>query len=355
MIILSLGTIASGTASATTTWTGQTLPGTASGQEIGAISCPTTSFCMAVVNHSDTGTVSAEEWNGSSWTAVTMANPSDPSPTADAYDLSGVSCTSAKFCMAVGGVEGDIELHTLAEVWDGTSWKVTSAPAAGAEPYLSSVSCLTADDCVTAGSYIVSGGSDASAALAEQWNGASWKRILHSSTHNTGLNSISCPSARLCFAGGSLLSGLEQWNGSTWKLVGRGVVSSRDISCTSTTNCLAIGCSWASTCLNLGPQNSFAWNGTRWDRVTNNGAKRQNLLYSLSCVSATSCTAVGGLQGSTVAVAGTWNGHDWTLQRDPSGTAELQLAVVACAKTSCEAGGAIKSDDGLTPTAIGHA
>jgi hypothetical protein len=350
MIIISLAAMAPGRASAATPWTTQALPGTAAGEDVSGISCPSTSFCMAVID--DANTVSAETWNGHTWTAVTMANPTDPSPSY-AYGISAVSCTSATYCVAVGGISGAIELHTLAEVWDGSTWKVTGTVAAGPEPFLSAVSCLSPGDCIAVGDYIHNG-SATSGALAEQWNGTSWKRILHSSTSGTGLDSLSCPSTTLCFAGGSNLSGLEQWNGSAWKLVDRGVVSSRVLSCSSTTSCLAVGCAWASTCLRFGLQNSFAWNGTRWARVTTNGAKRQNQLESLSCVSATSCTAVGGLKGAANAVAAEWNGRYWTVDRDPSGTQGLELGFVTCVKTSCEAGGLVKGTDGFSPIAIGH-
>jgi hypothetical protein len=351
---LVLGGAGSASAGATSApaWEAQTLPGTGPGVELTAVSCSSATSCMAVGNDILTNAAVSEAWNGHVWHSVPMANPADPSPT-NSYSIGAVSCASSKACVAVGVVEGRIDLHTLAEVWNGTSWSTTAAVAAGNAPALDAVSCVTADDCIAVGDFTSPGAPDSSA-LAEQWNGRSWTRILHAQS-TAPLDAVSCSSASLCFAGGPLLSGLERWDGRGWTLVDRGVVSTHLLSCASTDSCLAVGCAWASTCLNDGAQNSFAWNGSSWRRVTTGGAKRQNLLQGLSCVSASSCVAVGGLQGSSTAVAARWNGQYWTLERDPAAVPGLQLRAVDCVGAGCEAMGLVPQTGNYgAPIALGE-
>jgi hypothetical protein len=96
------------------------------------VSCVSASFCMAVGDFlSPTVTTSyppgivrplTEEWNGSSWRVLRNARAVGV--------LAAVSCTSTSFCMAVGqgaAVAGP----SLAETWDGSRWRLVNTPPAG--------------------------------------------------------------------------------------------------------------------------------------------------------------------------------------------------------------------------------
>jgi hypothetical protein len=65
-----------------------------------AVSCPTDRMCVAVGESSfaTTGTMLAERWNGHTWSVTRLARP----PGATNRFLTGVSCTSARACTAVG-------------------------------------------------------------------------------------------------------------------------------------------------------------------------------------------------------------------------------------------------------------
>src|SRR5215472_17069289 len=72
----------------------------------------------------------------------------------------------------------------------------------------------------------------------------------------------------------------------------------------------------------------------------------ENLLYSVSCASATACTAVGGAIGGhkqvPVNLAEAWNGKSWSLQHapEPPGSAYSILQGVSCTSpTACTAVG----------------
>src|SRR5215472_18366172 len=84
------------------TATGQAVPGfnfradPPAADSLSGISCVTGSFCVAVGSYADPlgGSHSlAEEWNGSTWRVM---------PGTLGGGLSDVSCTSTTFCMAVG-------------------------------------------------------------------------------------------------------------------------------------------------------------------------------------------------------------------------------------------------------------
>src|ERR1700722_16303279 len=73
------------------------------------------------VNPTSPPTVGAVQWTDAHAAAGTAAN-----------QLNNISCTSASFCVAVGGQNLGTGGGTLTEVWSGTAWKVVpsmNAPA----------------------------------------------------------------------------------------------------------------------------------------------------------------------------------------------------------------------------------
>jgi hypothetical protein len=111
-------------------------------------------------------------------TAATGTWAIQPSPdiTTPTGNLASVSCASPRFCEAVGSYTNTAGLFvTLAEAWNGTSWRTqpTPSPAGGSNLLFTGVSCTSSSFCEAVGSYIVHGGA-ARAGLAEQWNGRTW-------------------------------------------------------------------------------------------------------------------------------------------------------------------------------------
>jgi hypothetical protein len=86
-------------------------------------------------------------------------------------------------------------------VWDGTDWSIVSSPNAGSNDSLSSVSCLSASECVAVGSTITGSGSES---LVMVWDGTDWSIVAspNAGTSNDGLFSVSCVSASDCVAVG---------------------------------------------------------------------------------------------------------------------------------------------------------
>jgi hypothetical protein len=165
---------------------------------VGSVSCLSGTFCEAVGSNAS-GPLAAV-WNGTSWTAQTVAGPVSTA-------LNSVSCTSASSCEAVGEVADNGEEGTLAESWDGSAWTVQTIPdpdtTQGAQ--LTGVSCASATSCTAVGwltsSDISTDGQQQT--VVETWDGTAW--TLESSP-NPGngniLQGVSCVSTQLCTAAG---------------------------------------------------------------------------------------------------------------------------------------------------------
>ena len=303
----------------------------------------------------------AEVWNGTAWTVQATPDPARAIVT----KLTGVSCSSATACTAVGSSfsrasDSDV---TLAERWNGTTWKLQSTPnpAGAVASSLASVSCSSAVACTAVGSF--EGSSDLFS-LAEAWNGTAWAlETTPNSATTTGsvLDGVSCSSAASCTAAGffdspaGALPLAEAWNGHVWTIQattsppGPAAVSQLNgVSCSSATACTAVGFfqNSASTDLTL----AEGWNGTAWSiqptpDPADAGTFPGSVLSAVSCSSAAACMAVGNYQntaGNVVTLAESWNGTAWTIGTtlNPAGATNTALAGVFCGSaTDCTAVG----------------
>jgi hypothetical protein len=276
----------------------------------------------------------AEQWSGGTWALLRTPSPADTTE-----GLSGISCPSASFCMAVGAYLGSGDTQqTLAEIWKGRSWTVVATPSPGLQvSYLSGVSCTGTNNCVAVGAFDSVFGHRET--LAEQWNGSSWTVL---NTLNPGLNNqlsgISCPAPAYCVAVGtssmpSDVSTLaEQWNGSSWQVLPTpdpgstanvhlfNVLSA--VSCASTRRCVAVGGDDQG-----GPDTyvvaplAIAWNGHGWLALRTRTPQGGGELDSVWCTSGSQCAAAGALVSPLGAasrpLAEEWDGGAW-LVRQPA-------------------------------------
>lgn len=218
------------------------------GSNLNSVSCPQSRWCMAV-GQSAAGTM-ALQWTGGQWRIVPI-----PTPTVDA-GLGGVKCLSTSFCMAVGGYPtasgGQVP---FAEQWNGHAWHtLTVPPAAGAvQTFLGGIDCVTPAWCTATGEQHFASGL--ATPIVDHWNGHRW--AVQPAPHPLGtdfsnLPSISCISATRCIAvgetsdnGGDTGNGAiaERWNGTSWRLInvpspGGGLTG---ISCPTVSVCTAVG------------------------------------------------------------------------------------------------------------------
>lgn len=263
------------------------------------VSCSAPTSCMAVgyssSNYVDQQTL-AESWNGSQWSI----SPT-PSPSPTSGQLEGVSCTGPSSCIAVGP-------GTLVESWDGTNWSIVSSPSEGNNSDLDSVSCNSAAQCQAVGYYINS--TDSYQTLAETWNGSTWSITSSPSPgrgHNTELFGVSCPTVSSCvavgFYGRTYKSLVESWNGGTWSVVPSPNPTSLEtelfgISCRKSNDCVAVGGYYPGT----GSEHTLveSWNGSGWSitsspspQGSNNAVSPIPELDGVSCSKSRACVAVG--------------------------------------------------------------
>jgi len=138
-----------------TSWTAQKQVNPV-GQEINSdssVSCTSAGACTSVGSWTNTGALSlAERWNGASWSRQALPHPRN----SVTDSLAGVSCTAAAACTAVGESANnlnDFPGATEAMMWNGASWQLTATPnRSGTSNVLSGVSCTTAVSCVAVGS-----------------------------------------------------------------------------------------------------------------------------------------------------------------------------------------------------------
>jgi hypothetical protein len=303
------------------------------------ISCPSTSFCVAVGTYVSLRTNSAtpviETYNGSKW--VVTPSP-DPSPGNDI--LNAVSCTSKSFCVATGN---SFSTEFFIETYNGSKWSVVPAPASNGSgsPYYQflGVSCTNPNFCVAAGTLFNSPipGYGYGIASIATYNGSSWSFSAVSPPSGAGnfgsrLEGISCTSTSFCMAFGETERSfyVEMYNGSFWSGQndpgGAPNLALSGISCASTSFCVAIG---VYSPVPPGPGVMFhsiieKYNGASWS-LSNTYPTPTGTLYSLLSVSCTStffCVAVGGyslsipLNAPDVALVETYNGSSWSV--DPS-------------------------------------
>ena len=306
-----------------TSWAKQTTPIPNSGGLLGGtltagVSCTSSSACVAAGYSYSARTVQllGEGWDGRTWS---IQPDSTPAPQGYAYRI---SCTWAKDCMAVGSrAPGD----TLAEHWNGRHWSAGTTKHTGE---LDGVSCPATGNCTAVG------WNDAGKALAAHWNGKAWSDESPAGPQPvTYLEDVSCPGTTACIAAGTGGSGsssagyapvAELWTGGSWTALtvpdpalSGDFVELNSVSCTSATNCMAVGddqnaASTADATL------AAQWNGATWTIVSTPSPATFTALLSVSCSSATYCSAVGvsspSINGTVSPVAETWNGATWSLQ-----------------------------------------
>ena len=197
-------------------------PGT-DGNQLFAISCPDTAFCMATgttSNRAGTQFTLTERWDGTAWSVVASPNP--PRTVLDA--LFGISCFSASACVSVGEytTSNTQPFLTLAIGWNGTRWSLQTTPnrSGSSDDDLGGVSCTSATTCMATGTAAITG----VVTLAEIWKGSTWSIVPSPNAPGSlsALASVACATASKCVAVGdnfnnnSSLAFAESWNGTRW-------------------------------------------------------------------------------------------------------------------------------------------
>jgi hypothetical protein len=328
-------------------WSVQTLPGN---MPAGPVSCTTMAACTVLAGQQ------AERWNGRAWSIHSIL--------AD-YVLIAISCPSRTTCISVGSVEGS-ETALLIERWNGAVWstKVLSSPAGVYSSSLVSVSCSSTRFCMAVGtSNTVIDGLSASLPLVERWNGSAWSvvsaPVVAPTASNGGggyddeLDSVSCTSANACTAVGTdgYFTLVERWNGVRWSIqpspnrdVHTTTSALTSVSCASNVACTAVG--WTEPNDFPSPRPSLTlverWNGFSWSIQRSPSPGDVPELASVSCASRIACTAVGDYGDRAdhdESLIEQSSGPRWTIPHTPK-VRNSSLGGVSCTSpTACIAAG----------------
>ena len=274
--------------------------------------------------------------------------------------LTGVSCTSASACTAVGNSADDSiksEAVALVERWNGRSWSLQRVPEAQRITF-GGVSCTSAKVCIALGT-----SSDLEGSLVVgRSRGSRWSTKAVSPNDleldSSDLSSLSCGSTHSCVAvsaygdcgdsGCRTTANMVQLKSGRWserEVRGRRGwwdTSLRRVSCTSGAMCVAVGyydfgpgCIYESSRCKVRP---FVdrWNGHRWSiqrAPAPDGGKRPELRF-VTCFSDDACRAFGSTSEGTF--EDLWNGRRWSMRRLPSEVRGMAVNNVSCASpTAC--------------------
>jgi hypothetical protein len=263
-------------------------------------------------------------WNGSRWTVSHYGHGSTVS------EFIGVTTTSASNVWAVGETWNPAaggNPHTLAEHWNGKSWKYFYTPTPGGNAELDGVAATSKRNAWAVGT-IASG---AGAPLIEHWNGASWTKARYPAPAGSSLHAVAATSASNAWAVGSTRANrkgsgqttlIEHLNGTSWSRVPSPNASDHGsllfgVAATGPGNAWAVGFSLTGT---TDRPLIMHWNGARWSLVHSPNPTGDTLLSAVSASSARDAWAVGytnptrcgngGPQCGTAAFR--WNGKTWT-------------------------------------------
>jgi hypothetical protein len=280
--------------------------------------CLTAGFYIARAEGSIFGL--SEVFNGHSWGTLTVSGLATKADVTDALE---VSCGAPTNCMIVGEHYNNPKLpvqfaDTLRTVWTPVKW---TNPAGAKWSVLDDVKCVGASFCMAIGTFSKTSGGGR--ALAEQWNGHSWRRLATpnpAGAHLSDLSALYCQSATDCQAvgvgrnsAGHLFSFGEHWDGTGWTLGkipnvhGRNNVLN-DVACFASGDCIAVGNT--STSASQRPLVISLHAGV-WNIARTPSLPRSAALNGVSCPTSTFCVAAGFAGRDPLAEI--WNGVKWAL------------------------------------------
>jgi hypothetical protein len=352
---------------------------TAADDQFYGVSCKRAGDCLAVGVNAAVGKSLGSLWNGTQWRTTTEHLPSGATTSL----LADVTCKSDG-CVAVGSYHKGTKSYPLAQFWTGSGWSAGPQPvmpSGTSSAVLEFVSCRTTTAaCFATGYYVPASSKFGEVAIAEVWNGHSWKLFKPPTpaTPWSNLDAVSCPRSNWCMAvGGFVDPGTgdvfplgDVWNGSSWHLSTPSVFTSggnflNGLSCPAPGICMAVGVNSQQRSATSFWDTPFSeqYGSSAW--MTNSElpwpSGQQGLLAAPSCLSASSCVAVGGAgpytstnnQGHAATAA--WNGSNWTVKvlTPPAGQGSLLDAVECGSATYCVAAGTMgkygtRTDHALT-------
>jgi hypothetical protein len=238
------------------------------GRTVYAISCPTTTFCMAI------GSVIAR-MRGTQWTVLPDKLPS--------RDFTSLSCSSAGFCMTTyyTNAAGNVSREYIGGAW-GKVMPVYHHSGNG----IRALSCTSHTFCMASGDQ----------SETARWNGTAWV-VRSISDYNGFGNFVSCTAPSYCLEVGSGTEGggrSATWDGHGW---------SAEQTFLSRQQLTAVSCAPGSrTCIAMTETGQVARHTTRWGTAATPDPSWGSMA-DVSCGAPARCVVVDG-SGAVVRTSG---------------------------------------------------
>jgi len=262
------------------------------------------------------------------------------------------------------GVYG-VDYRQLTEHWDGTTWATVPSPTItasldtgfGSGYLLNDVTCVTSSDCWAVG-YYHEPPNETDHTLMQHWDGNAWTIVSSPNvgTGNNHLNGITCTSSSDCWAVGyaSLTNGtrqtlIEHWDGTSWAVVISPNTNAAqnnvlfEVTCVSASDCWAVGYYNTSNIALPGNFQTLVerYDGTSWSIVSspNTSATADNVLFGVTCTSSSDCWALGYYEVGQLSqtLIEHWDGttQTWSIVSSPNASFQSNLlAGVTCTSAS---------------------
>lgn len=335
--------------------------------EFAGVACSSTADCWAVGSDSYNEPFIGH-WDGATWSL--FAGPI--TRLASTNGLADVACTSTSNCWAIGNYyQNETTLQTLIYHWDGSAWSIVSSPNGYQNNFLVKIACASASDCWAIGEG-GNAGTGITQTLAEHWNGNAWTIVSSPNpTPQSHLTGVACNSANDCWAVGHTGDTLDDngqplvmhWNGNTWAIVPAPTAGHESflqhVACSSAAQCWAVGYSLDP---NYAEQPLIEkWDGNDWSIVAISGLPNgDSLLNDVTCTSSSNCSAVGNTgentmtSSSATAMTAHWDGNSWTIIPCDQAPSYVQgLNAVTCPSNAlCWAVGSYYVGSGGNPTVM---
>jgi len=291
--------------------------------------------------------------------------PSSAAPNAQG-SLSGVSCSSAGSCVAVGVLSGFLPsgnqepfaVTETAGVWSAASY--VAVPADGVSGQLAAVNCITVGTCLAVGNY-QTGTAPQSLPFSIPFNAGTWGTAVtialpsdrRSGNANGQLTTVACASESDCVAGGFYTSNQGQTalmaNGTAASLTNATSVSlGSTIDATKATNLTGVSCVSSGSCTIVGNgvlvtggsgAVAVSESGGIWGAVTSLPLAS---VSGISCAAVSTCVAVGSTNAYPTSTAdvvvgssGNWGAaSDVALPTSPAPYSGTSGSAISCASAS---------------------
>jgi hypothetical protein len=284
------------------------------------------------------------------------------------WSCGAASCASPESCVAVGSYESS-ELDgtykrelPVADTWDDGRWSLDALPlpeGTGDQVALTGVSCGSLSTCLAVGYERNTAG--VRVPIAERLNGAEGWSVssvpLPAGAGEAGLEGVSCSSSTECTAVGLSVDGsgaelpyAELWSAGAWTelelpaVPGAANAILESVSCPSAESCVAVGFSESSAGAKSALSESWS-GGPSWSSSSPQAPAEASsvTLSAVSCAAPNACMAVGTFAASQgqAGLTEQWNGERWSLQAPASTGAQEELTGVSCPSSEeCTAVGA---------------